>query len=288
MSLSLWEVHFEPDQAALIPLPVEADCSTLDALSARLPGGAYTTFRTFEGRKALLLNDHLERLGQTASLAGKPVALDTARLRSALRQVVQHTSAGQNLRLRLTLDLEVAPGTVYISAEALHTPPPEAYCQGVQATTVTMQRQLPKAKLTRFIARSGPVRQSLPPEVNEAIMADEQGCLLEGLSSNFFAWQAGELWTAEEGVLSGITRSLALECAAALRLPVRLQPARREQIPTFEEAFITSSSRAVLPLRQIDETIVGAAQRPDGAPGPLTRRLMAAYQSRLDALIEPI
>lgn len=288
MSLSLWQVNFKLDRATLTPLPVEADCTTLDALSARLPGGAYTTFRTFDGRKALCLNDHLERLGQTASLAGKPVPLDTTRLRHALRQAVLHTASGQDQRLRLTLDLEREPGTIYISAEPLHVPPPEAYCQGVRAVTVTMQRQLPKAKLTRFIARSGPVRQSLPPDVNEALMADEQGCLLEGLSSNFFAWQAGELWTAEEGVLSGITRSLALACAESLGLPVRLEPARREHIPDFEEAFITSSSRAVLPLRQIDAVTIGAGQRPDGAPGPLTRRLMAAYQSRLAAQIEPI
>jgi branched-chain amino acid aminotransferase len=168
---------------------------------------------------------------------------------------------------------------VYIAAEPLHVPPERAYAEGVKTITVEMQRQTPKAKLTRFIERSGSVRQALPQDVNEAIMVNAQGQVLEGLTSNFFGVLDGVLWTAEEGVLSGITRSLTLECAARLGIPVTLQALHKGQIPILKEAFITSSSRAVLPVRQIDDCRFTA-------PGPLTHQLMDAYNQAIEREVD--
>ncbi len=283
MTVSLWKIQFTLQKVDLIPLETPEGATTLDAVSAQLPAGGYTTFRTFQRHKALCLCEHFDRLVETARLYERPVSLDYLSLRSALRQVVMHAGHRQDLRLRLTLDLECEPGSMYITAEPLHIPASEAYRDGVKTVTVTMQRQLPKAKLTRFIERAAPVRQTLPPDVNEAIMVDEQGRLLEGLSSNFFAWWEQRLWTAESGVLSGITRSLVLECAGQLHLPVQYEPILRSQIPDLAEAFITSSSRAVLPVRQIDDHPVGAGQ-----PGPITRQLLAAYNERIRQIVEPI
>jgi branched-chain amino acid aminotransferase len=196
----------------LLLLPLES--RSLDDASLQLPGGAYTTFRTFASRKVLHLQDHLARLEQTAALSGQPIHLDRAALRRALRQTITSPAPeADDWRIRLTLDLEDRPGDIYICLQPLETPPSEAYESGVLVTTIDLQRQLPKAKLTRFIARAGDVRQHLPAGVNEALMVDPRGCLLEGLSSNFFAVRAGLLYTAEEGVLSGITRSLVLQAA---------------------------------------------------------------------------
>jgi len=283
MTVSLWKIQFTHQKVDLIPLETPEGAATLDVVSAQLPSGAYTTFRTFQHHKALCLNEHFDRLVETARLFGQPVSLDYVSLRSALRQVVMHAGHRQDLRLRLTLDLEREPGSLYITAEPLQTPATEAYHQGVRVVTVTMQRLLPKAKLTRFIERAAPVRQALPHDVNEAVMVDESGHLLEGLSSNFFAWWQDRLWTAESGVLSGITRSLVLECASQLRLPVQCEPITRSNIPFLVEAFITSSSRGVLPVRQIDDLSIGAGQ-----PGPVTRQLMSAYTERIRQIVEPI
>ncbi len=194
---------------------------SLDASTALIPGGAYTTLRTYHGVQTLLLEDHFLRLEETSRLAGAPVQIDRDGLRQALRRVIQASqqlihsekqeAEAPDLRLRLTLDLEKSPGDLYLAAQVLQTPPPEAYRQGVRAITCKLQRINPKAKLTRFIQRSGAIRQSIPVGVNEAIMYDEQENLLEGLSSNFYAVIDGMLFTAEEGVLSGLTRSLVIE-----------------------------------------------------------------------------
>lgn len=282
-----WKVSFSPtgEISELLPLPLSV--SSLDEASLHLPGGAYTTFRTFSGQKALHLEDHLSRLEQTAKMFGDPIALDHPQLRSAVRQAlhgaVMENGEAADWRVRLTLDLEVHHGAVYVSLQPLVTLPDEAYRQGVPVITCSLQRQLPKAKLTRFIVRAGAVRQNLPPGIEEAIMVDPQGHLLEGLSSNFFAVQAERIWTAEVGVLSGVTRFLALQAAERLNIPIQLEPVSLADLPRIDEAFITSASRGVLPVRQIDQALIG-----NGCPGTLTCKLMHTYQAMVQEQLEPI
>lgn len=281
--LRAWKLVNQAGSPELEPVALPAEVRTLDGASTCLPGGAYTTLRTYAGHKVLRFSEHVWRLEQTARLAGEPQTLDEQALRLALRSLLAGWPEDQEARLRLTLDLERSPGDLYLAIEPLVTPPPQAYQQGVRAITCDLHRQLPKAKLTRFIERSAPLRRSLPPDVNEAIMVDSAGHLLEGLSSNFFAVLGGELWTAEQDVLSGITRGLVLECARQAGVPLRLEPPRLADLPRFAEAFITSASRGVLPLRQIDQVVIGPF-----CPGPITRSLIQVYQASIEALVEPL
>lgn len=255
---------------------------TLDEAARQLPGGAYTTFRTFQGSRVLRLSEHFLRLEETARLAGYPLVVDRERIRAALQQAIANFSA-QESRVRVTLDLEQEVGALYLLLEPLHVPPPAAYTQGVRVVTVPLQRQNPKAKLTGFIETASRVRQSLPAGVNEAVMIGPDGSLLEGLSSNFFAVVNGVIWTAEQGVLSGITRSLVLEAAQALGFPLRLESLPAKDLPAVAEAFITSASRAVLPVTVIDEQRVG-----NGQPGPVTLSLLQRYHEMIEQALETI
>ena len=126
-------------------------------------------------------------------------------------------------------------------------------------------------------------------------MVDEAGRILEGLTSNFFAVKGGELWTNEEGVLSGITRSLVLDEAVRIELPVNYKSIMITEIPILEEAFITSSSRGILPVKQIDDVYIGSGQ-PAGPgkpacpcqPGPITKRLVDCLEDRIRNEVEEI
>ncbi len=202
--------------------------ASLDEISGELPQGAYTTFRTFDRVKALHLDDHLDRLDESARLVGFESSLDRVRIRDGIRQAISTFQPG-DARIRLTLDLEKEPGTVYISLEPLNVPAEEQYRQGVSIVTRRMQRNNPRAKLTGFIGPAIGLRRALPPGVVEVVMIDENGRFLEGLSSNFFAVKGGILWTADQGVLPGITRSLVLEGVQALKFPLRLEGFPSEQ-----------------------------------------------------------
>ena len=192
-------IRFHSQRTSLAWMQSQPAC-----LEALIPRSAPTRVT-----RSSALQDQVLRLEQSARLAGKPFQLDEARLRLALRSAIAQahrqfgirSAAGKqtDLRLRLTLDLETQPGDLYIAIEPLDVPPPAAYRDGVAVITCTLERLLPQAKLTRFIARSRHIRQSLPAGVNEAVMVSAQGFLLEGLTSNFFAVLQDEIRTAERG-----------------------------------------------------------------------------------------
>jgi branched-chain amino acid aminotransferase len=278
-SIPVWKLSPEASKTVeAFALPA----ATFDDATRALPQGGYTTFRTFGKTGVLRLEDHFERMEETAALAGSPLSLNRARIREALRMVLSSAKTDE-ARVRIILDLTSAPGTLYILLAPLRTPPEQAYRLGVRAITRKMQRENPRAKVTEFITATSQMRRSMPEGINEVIMIGEDGRMLEGLSSNFFAVVAGELWTAEEGVLAGITRSAVLESTAALGIPIRPEGLPHTRLGEASEAFITSASRAVLPITQIDGAPVGNA-----APGPLTLRLLGAYRERLVAEVEAI
>lgn len=107
-------------------------------------------------------------------------------------------------------------------------------------------------------------------------MVADNGLIMEGLSSNFFGVMQGSLYTADEGVLPGITRSLVLEEAELANVPVKLTGIPLDKLHTIDECFITSASRAVLPVVEIDDVVIQ-----NGKPGPITQILRSRYLQRI-------
>lgn len=277
-----WKVNFS-GEPLLSGVPLPDSLIGINQASGVLPEGAYTTFRTYQRAWVPKLDEHFRRLQETAFLTLlRPVTMDEAALRRALARAVQDYPK-EEARVRLTMDLTQQVGDVYISLEPLKTPPPEAYVRGIHTLTRKMQRSNPKAKLTTFLHTAQQTAQASEQKVEEILMVDAKGLILEGLSSNFFAIQKGEIWTAEEGVLSGITRMMVFQAARNLGVSVHLEPLPLRQIAQAEEAFITSASRAILPVVQVDQQVIG-----DGRPGKLTKALMEAFQAVLKESLEQL
>ncbi len=255
---------------------------SLNEVSRQIPGGVYTTFRTYDGKKVLLLDKHIHRLEESAQIVDFPLVIDQLCIKSALNQTIEAFPFDES-RIRVTVDLEREPGTIYIAMEPLHVPSAEDYKNGVCAVTHQLLRDRPRAKQTRFISVAESFRSHLPPRANEVLLLDERNHILEGSTSNFFAVKEGEIWTSAEKVLYGITRSLVLKSAEIEGISVRMDTVSVEELPDLQEAFITSSSRSILPLRQIDETIIA-----DGNPGPITRILTRRYWHEIEKRLEEI
>ncbi|MCL4562394.1 MAG: aminotransferase class IV [Chloroflexi bacterium] len=256
--------------------------STLDQLSQILPMGVYTTFRTFDRVRALCLDDHFSRLEESARLVHKPIQLERSRLRRVIREALEKFTEGE-AQIRVTLDLQDEPGAVYITLEPLRLLSPDQYRDGVRVITRPIKRRNPRAKLSRFIREADRFRQEMPEGVEEIIMVDDQGRMAEGLSSNIFLVEKGVIWTAGKGVLQGITRALVLEAAVRAGIPVHFEARTRASLVEVEEAFITSSTRGVLPVIVIDEQKIGS-----GAPGRVTHCLAEGYQHEIQQRLEQI
>jgi branched-chain amino acid aminotransferase len=261
----------------MAPQPV-----TLDQASLALPAGVYTTFRTYHKTRVHHFAAHLHRLEESARLSGIPVVLAERLVRRGVREALLLYPEPET-RVRLTLDLEVEPGRFFVSVEPLGLLPPESYQSGVRVVTRRMQRENPKAKLTGFISTASALRHELPPGVNEILMVDANGAILEGMSSNFFAVMDREIWTANEGILDGITRRIILAEAKAAGISTHLEDPCLEHIHRYQEAFITSASRSVLPVVQIDGYQIGT-----GRPGPISEILLQRYTDRILHEVEEI
>jgi len=246
-------------------VPLET-ADSLGAASAALPTGAYTTLRTYGGRSVVRLDRHLGRLEESASMLGVPGTIDPAAARRGLSAVLDATGHPQS-RLRLTF----APPRLFASIEAFEPLPAKAYEAGVSCVTLEVRRENPHTKDTRFIAAAQSAYHRLPAGVEEGLLLGDEGEILEGLSSNFFAVLDATLRTEEERALLGVTRSIVLEVAAAM-LPVERRAIRCVDLPAASEAFITSVSRAVLPVVRIDGRPIG-----DGEVGPTTRAIMDGF-----------
>jgi branched-chain amino acid aminotransferase len=238
----------------------------VNAASARLPAGAYTTFRTYTGDRVLRLEQHVRRLVESAALLGMDGDLAADAVHVALRQVLRETGYAES-RFRLTF----APPRLFISVEPFTPYPPSYYETGVKCVAVTQQRDNPHAKSTAFIASAGGAYKVLPNGIHEGLMVSAEGSVLEGLSSNFFALHDDVLHTEQEHALLGVTQALALEVAykVAPSLPQSAHAIKLTDLSRTTECFITSVSREIMPVVQIDDIIIGA-----GIPGFLTRSLI--------------
>ena len=101
----------------------------------------------------------------------------------------------------------------------------------------------------------------------DALFINEREHVLEATRSNFFIFRGDTLITPHRGILMGITRNVVLELARG-RFAVEERPIMLEELALADEAFITSSSKEITPVVQIDDFVIG-----DGKPGSRTYEL---------------
>lgn len=258
---------------------LDVDASTLDEVTRGLADGFYSTFRTFDGGTRVLgLTHHLRRLYEPVST---PEVYEPF-LRRQLSALLEAYRPGE-ARVRAEMTRQ---GQVYVAITPLQPLPQEIYDNGVRAETIELRREQPHLKSTGFIGKSDAERKHIAREgIFEALLVQD-GQILEGMTSNFFyvrdhraersgakSKRAAILCTARTGILPGITRENVIEIARGRGLDVKYRALRKDQLTTLSEAFITSSSRGIVPVVRIDDVIVG-----EGRPGSITKELLSAYE----------
>jgi len=262
---------------------LNTDLTDFDSLTTTLPTGLYTTFRTYgERTKVIGLRAHLERLYLPAKAQG---IVPTLRKPYALREVLFDLLQGLNApeaRVRLIMDTSVEQGTIYVLLQPMQLLPAEIYNQGVHLEISKTSRQKPSLKQTAFIGESAFDRTRVGGEIFEILLTNK-GRILEGMTSNFFYVREGMLCTAGRGVLIGVTRQTVIVLARREQIKFCIKALALKELPLIEEAFITSSSRGIVPVVQIGEQKIG-----NGQVGAMTRKLMNLYETEVLALAEEI
>lgn len=259
---------------------LSTNATNLDELTRQLPQGLYTTFATsHNGTRVMGLSAHLSRLYVPArEMKIRPV-LTEAELRKVLVKLTAKLLPRES-RVRLTLSTSESRGEMFVALQPFSPLPPEVYEHGVHVMTTSMARQNPRLKSTSFIEASQNQRGQISEDIFEVLLT-KNGRILEGMTSNFYGIIENQLITAQRGILLGVTRRSVLRLARGQGMPIAYRAPRVDE--RFDEAFLTSSSRGIVPIVRIDDSRVGEEK-----VGDWTKRLMNAYQLYVEARSERI
>lgn len=252
--------------------PSEATISINDV--AVLRGySVFESLRTYD-RRPFHLEEHLKRLYHSAGLIELDIPYSRDEIADDVREIIER-NAYKHATIRILVTGGESEDGILPSGKpvlaVLITPlgerDMERFAKGYKLITTRLQRISPEAKTTSYIAAVRALKEATRHNAADALFVNDAGHVLEGTRSNFFVFRGDTLVTPRKGVLMGVTRNVVLELAHG-RFPIEERPILLDELPLVEEAFITSSSREITPVVQIDDIIIG-----NGKPGPRTYEL---------------
>ena len=259
--------------------------------------GVFEGIRAYNGR-IFRLDEHLDRLYDSAKTIALEIPIAKAEMVDAIREVLRRN----NLRdayirpivTRGVGDLGLDPRkclkpTVIIVAVEWGAMYGDLYEKGLTAVTVSIRRNPaealpPNVKSLNYLNNILAKIEANCKGGDEAIFFDTNGYLAEGSGDNLFVVKNGEIVTPPTlNNLRGVTRLVALECAADLGISVVERNMGYFDLYTADEVFVTGTAAEVGPIVSIDGRTIGS-----GRPGPVTRQLMSAFKAATSRSGTPI
>ncbi len=261
--------------------PHEATISMNDV--AVLRGySAFESLRTYD-RRPFHLEEHLNRLYRSAELIDLEIPWSREHITRLVYEIIErNTYKHAAIRLFVTGGetedsiLPIGKPVLALLVTPLGERDMERFARGFKVITTTLQRVAPDAKTTNYLEAIRALKEAVRRDAVDALFVNAQGHVLEATRSNFFVFSGDTLVTPREGVLMGITRNVVLELARGV-FPIEERPISLAELPHVDEAFITSSSKEIMPVIRIDDLIIG-----DGTPG----RRTYALEQRFIEMIE--
>ena len=233
----------------------------------------FESLRTYD-RRPFHLDEHLKRLYQSAVLIGLEIPWSSRFIADIIRETIaRNTYKHASIRLLLTggeSEDGITPSgkpVLVVMITPLGERDMQRFARGIKLIITRLQREAPEAKTTNYMAAVQALKEAANRGAADALFVNEQGHVQEATRSNFFIFRGDILVTPRDGVLHGITRNVVLQLAQG-RFAVEERPILLEELPLADEAFITSSSKEITPVVQIDDLVIGS-----GKPGPRTTEL---------------
>jgi D-alanine transaminase len=262
----------------------EATVSVLDR-GFLFGDGVYEVFRAIDGR-LFEAERHFARLDD--GLAGLDIELDQLSrealpsIASRLLEMNAHTRGDATVYLQITRGVAPrahafpsppVPPTVFLRTDT-YVRPDAKRASGVGVILQPDQRWarcdlktvnlLPNVLAKQAAAAAG---------AHEAVLVRD-GVVREGSISACFGVMGGVVRTHPLGhaILPSVSRAVVLDLCAAHGIPVREEALQTAEMSDVDELFLAGTTIDVLPIVSVDGQPVG-----DGTPGPITRRLAAAF-----------
>ena len=230
----------------------------------------FTFFRTMN-MKPIFLDDHLDRIFSNALSMHMEVPFSKEALKQKVFQTLEHNKSSLN---ELNIMILFA-GTTALKYSPLSTDQPidlyiiispvkeysQEYLSGVSLGLFEYARNMGevKAPFTYFGGILGE-HQLVKTKKYDEILFTDQGLILEGSTFSFFAVKGSKIITppTDGKILESVTRKNVIQsCLDGFEFEER--PILVEEISSFNEAFITSANRGVVPVLKIDGSLISSS-----------------------------
>ncbi len=250
--------------------------------------GVFEGIRAYNGI-VFKLKEHIRRLYRSAHALMLKIPLSEDEMTQAVVETLRKNSL-RDAYIRLVVtrgegDLGLDPRkcpkpSVIIITDTISIMSSEAKEKGI-STVISWVRRHPVDTTTHEIKSLNYLNSVLAKMeattygVDEAIGLDKNGIVAEGVGENLFVVKDGKLFTppSSTGALAGITAKLATEFAINLGFSVTEANITPFQLFTADELFFTGTAAEVVPIREVNRRQIG-----NGKPGPVTKKLMAAFE----------
>jgi branched-chain amino acid aminotransferase len=271
---------------------IDWDDATIHVLTHTLHYGmgvfeGIRAYETTRGAAVFRLTDHMQRLHRSASMLHMEIPYTVEQLVDATKDVIRaagvtacyirpisylgYGEMGLNpLPCKVDTAVAVWPWGSYLGDEGIKN--------GITAKISSWRRHdansvPPACKCTGMYINSSLAKvEALNAGYDEAILLSSQGYVSEGTGENIFVVKNGVLTTppTSAGALEGITRDSVITMASDNGYEVVEANLLRSDLYTADEAFLTGTAAEVVPIRVVDDRVVGD-------PGPITRKLQDGY-----------
>jgi len=243
------------------------------------------------GGRPFRLREHLDRLNRSLGAIRMPAPRSHAEWENICSYLIAQEGGQESyIYLQVSRGAELgrnhawsdglAP-TLFAYVTALDPTPPKLLEQGVAAiTAVDIRWARRDIKSTALLANILLKKLATDAGAFETIML-ENGELTEGSSTTVHVITHGVIHTPPNGshILPGTTREVVTELAVGLGLPINNSRVPEDMLRAADEIWLAFATRGVLPVTLLDGAAVGT-----GKPGPLFKRLHAAFVDHIDDL----
>lgn len=249
--------------------------------------GVFDFFEIVNGNP-FRLQDHLKRFLKSAKTLGLEHRYKIEDLEKIVFQVLKKNKSFKNGFLRIILtggeskdSITPAKPNLFLFLEKKKRLPKSLYLKGAKVVTKVFQRLLPQAKTLDYRESIKYLKEAKKKGAVEVLISNEKGEILEGTTSNFFVVIEGKVFTPpKEKVLEGITRKVVFELCRKLKIKIKERRIFKKEIKNFSEAFLTSTSKGILPISQIDGIRI-SNQR-----GPITKKIMEEFEKERKKILK--
>jgi len=256
-------------------VPADHALVNITDLAVQRGYGIFDFFKTING-KPVFLEDHLDRFFRSAVLMRLDVKQSRDEIKNMIFQLIDKNGLSDSgIKIILTGGFSpdgfnIAEPNLIITQSAFQIPRTMSE-KGVGVITHEYQRQFSNAKTLDYLQAIW-LQPVLKEKMADDVLYHSKGLIRECPRANFFiVTNENEVLTPESDMLKGVSRKHILEIAAGM-YHTEARDISLEELRNAKEAFITSTTKNILPVVRIDGRTIG-----DGSPGELTRTLANEY-----------